>query len=201
MNAREFWTAIKTENFPEVFGSLFSINALLPDEYRIEISDTKYKEEINKQGISIVCKNCKKNCDHCKTGKGECKAESRREEIKVKTIEMSDLLKTLTSQKEEKVWECPRCKSNNILSQSKRINNILPDPCYLKVIPNPPNRKDGILHRRTYKKDIEKWALQFFNELQHQMSLFRLNYKPKDQEIEAENEFMTDEDTKLEEFL
>lgn len=151
-----------------LFGSLFSINALLPKDYQIEISDRKYYSEVEKQGISIIC--------------NHCKAEHRRQDIQIKEIQSSLLVTTITGNKKEKLWSCSKCKKDNILSRTKMIQNILPEPCYLKVVPSPPERKDGIINRRIYHKNVEKWALNFFNELQHQMSLFRLEYKPKDED-------------------
>ena len=183
---REFWTALRSKNYPMLFGALYNINALLPDNYQIEISDKKYFDEVNKQGISLICK--------------YCSAETKRQDIKIKEVLTTYSVSILTGHKNEKVWYCDKCHKDNILSQAKMINNVLPQPCYLKVVPNPPIRKSDLSDRQQYHRNVERWGLQALNELQHQMSLFRLEYKPKDDENFEDNEFMNEEETKLEEF-
>lgn len=182
--------SIKSENFTGMVGSLFDLNALLPKEYQIKISTKEYNDLI-RQDLTVICNHCLKSCEHCKTNNGEleCIAESKYHDIIIKQVITPYLLAAITGEETEKLWECKRCNNNNLLSKTKMIQNVIAQPYYLKVIPNPPNRKDGFSDRTEYKIKMKNWGYQFLIELEHQMSLYRIEYKPKD---EDNAEFVTD---------
>ena len=182
----EVLAAIKSKNYNSMFGSLFAINAMLPKDYQVEISDRKYYDKI-KQDVIVICNHCSKVCEHCIDGKGECIAETKRDDIKIKNVIGTILTSILINNKTEKLWQCPKCNKNNILSRTRIIQNVLKEPFFIKIVPSPPSRKDGIIHRREYPKKVEKWAYQFLDELEHQMSKFRLEYVPKDTEFGEES--------------
>ena len=165
---REVWAALKNRNYSHLFGSLQNINALLPKDFQIDVDDVAYQKAIDEQQICIICPSCK--------------VETKRQDIKVQQLLTNPTVSIITGHKTEKVWECNSCHQLNMLSKSKLIKNVLPQPCYLKVVPSPPNRSSDLSDRHQYHQKVVKWALQFLNELQHQMSLFRLTYRPKDEE-------------------
>ena len=185
MAKREAWTAIKNENWNALFGALFDINAMLPKDkdrnYQIEISDTKYNNAI-KQDLIYICKTCSENCKHCTSGEGECKAEIKKNMVKIEDVKTDMLVSVLTNNQTERIWICPKCNQSNLLSNTKIIQTVLKEPYFLQIVPNPPSRKDGMMDRRNYPKIVTRWALNFMNELSYQMSRYRLEYKPKEQD-------------------
>jgi hypothetical protein len=76
----------------------------------------------------------------------------------------------------EKVWECSKCTGINILKDTEFTKQVLPKPHYLKVIPEPPQRKEGLLDRTTYHKKVTEWALTFLNELEAAAQKLRQDY-------------------------
>ena len=168
INTREVWTAIKQKNYNSLFGALFAINAMMPKEYQVEISDLKYYSKI-KQDVILICKSCSLVCPHCVGKGGDCIAETNLHDTKVRDLDTSLFVRLMLNTKNEKIWHCTKCDTNNILSKTQMIQTVMKEPFYLRMVPSPPGRKDGILDRRTYHKKVERWALQFLNELEHQM--------------------------------
>ena len=189
MSKREAWTAIKNKDYNSLFGALFDINAMLPKDkdrdYQIEISDHKYNEMI-KQDTIYICNSCSSNCIHCKTNEGKCIAETPKNVIVIKNIPTSSFIRTLTGKHIERMWQCPRCKEYTLLHQTKIIQTVIKEPFFLKVVPSPPSRKNGIMDRREYDRSVKRWAMILMNELSYQMSRYRLEYIPKDSEQKDE---------------
>ena len=181
MDKREFLNSIKNRNYTAVFGSLYAINAALPKDYQITISDQEYYQKTI-HDIKVICPNCALNCDHCDTGKGECQAEMQRSKIKIFEVLKNSLIATISDKKTEKVWKCEKCHKTNKLAQTTMIREILPQPSFLQVVPNPPARSGSLIDRNDYHRKVEKWAYLFYDELAYQMSKYRIEYKPKDSE-------------------
>ena len=193
MDKREFLNAIKNRGYTAVVGSLLSINAALPDNYIIKVSDKEY-EKITQLELLYVCPVCKLKCQHCKTGKGDkCDGEYNRKDVTIKDSLTSHTISTITGMKEDKIWKCKKCNTVHLLSKTLTIQPKLAEPHFLKVVPNPPSRTGSLTDRNLYHIKMERWAYQFYYELAHQMSLFRLEYKPRDEGSE-ENEFMNADD-------
>ena len=130
-----------------------------------------------------------KDCPHCIDSKSkglQCLAEFNKSIIKLETIRNNILVSTLTRKKFERIWVCPKCNNESLISQTRKIQTVLKEPSFLQVIPSAPTRRDGILDRREYHKKFTIWATLFMNELSYQMSRYRLEYKPKDMELDQE---------------
>lgn len=170
MDKREFLNALRQKNYSVVYWSLSSINAAMPEKYRVEISDQKYNAELKKD---LLVK-----CTHCDT-------ELNQKNIIVKSKLKSGTLALLTENKTEKVWECSNCHQDNILSKTPMIQLKLQEPFFLKVIPSPPSRKGSLIDKIDFHRKFTAWAYLFYTEISHQMSKLRTEYKPKgDEETE-----------------
>lgn len=174
INTREFLIAIRSHNYPAMFGCLLTSNAMLPDKYQVKISNNEYNKLI-KQDLSVIC-------NHCNT-------ETKHQDIDIQTILTNHSLSTITGQRTERVWHCNKCNKTNLLTKTRMIQDKMAEPYYLQVVPSPPTRKGTLTDRSEYHRIVEKWAWQFYSELEHQMSLYRIEYRPKSDEVE-ENEFM-----------
>jgi len=169
MDKREFLNALKLKNYGVVFWSLSSINAAMPEDYRVEISDQKYNDELKKD---LLVK-----CSHCDI-------ELKHKDIVVREVLKHHVVATMTGTDKEKVWECSNCHKYNNLSKTPMIQIKPKEPYFLKVVPNPPSRKGSLLDRIEYHKRAEAWAYRFYTEISHQMSKLRTEYKPKGEDQE-----------------
>lgn len=200
MDKREFITAMKNKNLTEIVAYLTSINAGLPDDYVIKISDNKYKEIVQQDTLYL--------CNYCTSeypildDKGKTKMESRPTEYKAHTLEIKTKqtkgnISILTGHNTIKVWECSKCKKDNILSKTEIVPVKLAEPYFLGVIPKPPNRSGTLTDRTGFKIKLMRWAWQFYNELAHAMSRYRLEYKPKEEDDDDFMENNWEEDSVL----
>ena len=178
----EVSAGLDSRNYDKVFGALYSLNALLPDypledgrqKYRITISDYLYKL-FTQHKISITCMGCKKESDF--------------KNIKVFEL-IPEMLEGLISQsKKDKVWLCPKCKKCNKLSESEMSETIPKEPYFIRVVPKPPKRSDGIDDRGDYDRKMIQWAWTFVQEWEASMAQFRDdNWQKSDQVFLPDND-------------
>lgn len=172
--------SLKSNNYLSCLGSLKSLNALLPDEYRVTMNNVKYNEE-SKINFVYVCKHCKEETDG----------------LHVKPFDYNlDPLESLTSKKSTiKVWKCKSCMELNNMEHTDIIKNSLLEPSFLHVVPLPPTRKDGLLGRSEFKRQFLAWAWNMLNELEERMAKFRDDnwvkndeFSDSDLELDSEDE-------------
>lgn len=179
MDTVEFNKALAHRKYTETIGYLHSINAMLPKQYRVTISTDKYRE-LTYHAIIAVCPSCSQ--------------EIPRTLIQVHSRASKGMVLILTGLKNEDVWGCPFCKSENLLSRTKVIKPVLEEPHYFQVVPNPPRHTNSLTDISEYHKKIVTWAILYHTELEHQMSLYRIEYKPKDEEVEDNTTGLTDQE-------
>lgn len=150
--------AIEMENWTEALGALSSINAALPEEYRVIISNQKF-QELTKNDLIITCKNCKEQIDFKK--------------IKILKVLTSPIEKLITRQIYQKIWMCPKCNKDNLLKGTPMEQTILAQPYYLGVISKPPTRTDDLNSHVSYDKFMERWCWTMLAELEQKMAQYR----------------------------
>ena len=137
-----------------------SIIALLPEDFKLTISSEKYQVE-KKATRKLECTHC-----HEETDFGQ---------ITVATLEHPPSKSILLRRKSYQIWICPNCKKDNDVEQTKSFLEQHPDPCYLKIIPNPPVKKT-IFDRPGYEYSWKNWFELAFPEIEQQISLYRTEY-------------------------
>lgn len=80
-----------------------------------------------------------------------------------------------------------------MLSNTSISQTILQNPTFLGIVPDPPQRKDGLMDRMKFNIEIERWAWLVLNELEFKMAKFR------DDNWNKGDEEMGDIDTSLDE--
>lgn len=179
--ARVVLSSLASKKWASCFGALNSENALLPKEFQVEISTAKYNDK-TKQNTVAVC--------------NKCEQEIKFETIKILHILSPMLIGVMNDSKTEKIWNCPNCKSENKLKSTKLIKSKLAEPFFLRVVPNPPIRKDGLLDRNTYDRKAEQWVWNFQNELDNAMAEFRAaNWNKEDADNISDTEYGKLEET------
>lgn len=183
MDKRELLQAIRHRNYTAVVGYLFAINAAIPEPYTVHISDLEYNQA-KQEHVFVICSICSKECPHCKSKKGECTAEHKRSDVIVKEVMCNTVLNTITGLEHQKVWECPTCHNQQLLNKTKMVKTKIAEPHFFQVVPSPPQREGTLTDRNLYHVKMQHWAYQFYNEIAHAMSRFRLEYRPKGDELD-----------------
>jgi len=162
------------KNYAGLVACIYNMNAILPDEYRVEINTEKYNE-LSQDKLMVVCSNCN--------------AEIPRNEIKPTDRLLNVLESTILGVRTIKVWVCLNCKQENDFARTKKIKDHHKNPFYYKVIPEPPIQKDGLTGRWQFDNKITRWYFVCLEEIDHQLGLYRKEYEPegeRDDIIEGE---------------
>ena len=108
----------KSKNYESCLGSLFTLNGMLPQEYRVTISNEQYLEK-TKEILIVVCTDCGK--------------ETEREKIPIRHLMLPMLDSILAKKKYDDFWFCPGCKVRNKLIETEMILNKRVDPANVLV--------------------------------------------------------------------
>ena len=180
----EVLVGMKKGDWDSMHGSLNGINGLLPQEYQVKISDAKYYELV-KEDIEYECNSCKNNDGTPST--------IPKEQIEVFTLYPDSVQLLLGAV--GKVWICPKCNKVQRLKDTNVVITKLENPYFLGVVPEPPNKKQGLMDKLTFEKKVVSWGWQMLNELEHKMALFRDDNWTRGDELED----FSDIDTSAEE--
>lgn len=161
---REIIVDLNHKNYSGVVGSLMAINAVLPDKYQVEISTRKYNEHVNQSRLA--------KC-------GYCNYEPELKTLKIENVLLDSFNELIRNTKNDKVWKCEKCKKMNRMSKTKIIQPKPKMPFFIGIVPEPPERADGMMDRMSYSKKFTAWARNFLVELEHQMGKYRIEYVPK----------------------
>jgi len=157
----EIIQAIKEKKWVLLHGMLKTQNALLPPEYRVQISTAEY-DKLAVPEVSYKCNFCTKETDKSNIQVFDCIRTS-----------IERLLLVGVSQGDNKTWICAKCNKTNKLQKTIISQTVLSNPSFLGVVPDPPARKDGLMDRLKFEKALEVWGLEFLSELEQKMALFR----------------------------
>ncbi len=157
---------IDYNNYPGAVAAINEINAMLPQSYRVKIDSREYKE-LEKDNLTVICT--------------ACKAETTPDKLVVFNMRLPIMVNHHGGPKTEEVWTCRDCKSVNNLIKTRMIRKVKQKPFYHQVIPDPPDRKDGVLDRTHYHNEMVKWFFDALEELDHQLGKYREEYKPIDE--------------------
>lgn len=173
MYRREALQNYKSKNYSMCIGCLYSLNALLPQKYRVIVSDIEYDKKTLEK-ITLDCPKCKETFDF-------------------KDIQIFELAIPLTEylfsdSKKEKIWYCPKCKVRHRLADTEPVRQIQLEPYFLSVVPKPPHQKDGLISRNRYFKKFSVWYWMICNELEERMAQFRDDNWTKEDELYQEGD-------------
>ena len=87
----------------------------------------------------------------------------------------------------EKVWLCPGCGYKNRLASTKMKQTKLTQPHYLQVVPDPPQRHDGMLGRLAFHNKAEQWVWLILEELEFALATWRDDYMKQNRDEFEEN--------------
>ena len=113
----EFKTSMTKKEFKSATGSLFTMNSLLPLEYRVRISSDEYNR-LSKTHRYKQCLVCKKEIDE--------------EDSQVHVINNNVMSMFLSNEKSQRLWHCPECKNWNKIELTPRINQVLDSTMVLR---------------------------------------------------------------------
>ncbi len=172
MYRREAITNYKSKNYSLCIGSIYALNALLPDKYRVKISDIEYEKKTQKK-LLLPCPKCLEQFDF---------NEIPKVKIIVPTIEQF-----LTTNETTEIWKCPKCDVTNPFDRNELIKQIPQEPFFIHVVPHPPTQKDGLISRNRFFRKFSVWYWMILNELEERMAQFR------DDNWQKESDYYEDE--------
>jgi len=150
--------SLKANSYLSCLGALKSLNALLPEEYRVKMNNLQFNRE-SKINFKYLCKYCDEKTDGLN--------------IKPFDYNLSPLDSLTSKRRSVKVWSCSSCHELNNLEHTDILKESLSEPSFLHVVPLPPTRKDGLLGRSEFKRQFLAWAWNMLNELEERMAKFR----------------------------
>lgn len=163
--------SIDSQNYSGAVAAIYEMISLFPEKYRLEINTEKY-EDLERDTIIYICNGCKE--------------ESNLTSITVYNFTLGLTLSFVSGLKNAQVWDCIKCGSRNMLQNTQVIKSQEAKPHYHKVIPEPPNRKQGIMDRNSYDNKMRVWFFKALEETDHQLGKYRDEYKPIDEDEELE---------------
>lgn len=177
-NKNKAISAADNKEWTTAIGAVYSINALLPDDFQITVSTIKYLSELQTSIVGV--------CEHC-----DQEIENFDHVPKLELI-LSQTERMVIGSKSSTVWDCPNCKKMNYLDGTKTKIMKKQEPFYSKTIPKPPEFKHGFGGRVRYDQDMLNWFWNSINEIDHAMMEYRRSYKGKDEIDESGLESLLD---------
>lgn len=168
---------LEEKNYTAVLGSLNNFNACLDDKFQVQISTQTYQQKLADEKLLCVCMKCTK--------------EHNFREVQKATKRTSAIIELITKKKWEKIWICPGCKNENIVSKTDYLETKLPNPFFFGVVSDPPKR-NSFLEKKEFHRKFEAWTWTFFGELEHAATLYRIEHWDKNKN--GEQIAISDED-------
>lgn len=153
--------ALDQNEFNKAAISLGAINALLPEEYQVEVNTVKYYALIEAKH-TITCLQCNEVMPII--------------EARVYELLLSSIDRLIVGTKTRKVWDCPKCKEVNDFYSSPKNTIEFQKPFFTKVIPELPARQ-GFRDRVGFNQKFVIWFDIVIAELEHQIGLYRADYQ------------------------
>jgi len=160
-----------------VIVSWSAINALLPDDYKVEVNTEKFLKLVAENKI-IICSKCEEKIPY--------------QDVKFNDLLLSSVESLITQKKHKHVWNCPKCSFENIFNFKKIKIVKFQQPYYLEVVPEPPTRHLGIVDRSSFDTQFRRWFTLALDEIESKIGKYRADYIAQ---MEADDmKFVEDED-------
>ena len=179
----EVIASLKSQNYDSVFGGLYALNALLPEDpiieetglpkYRVVISDIEFLK-ITKPVTFCTCPHCNKTSNFNK--------------VKVFDYLLPIHTQIISGKKYSKSWTCTFCKKICKLRSDDFSETAIKEPSFLGIVPKPPRRQEGLMDRSNYHRKITQWAWTMLDELECKMAQFRDDNWTKKDSYDADDE-------------
>jgi len=144
--------------------SLGAINALLPEDYQVQVNTDLYYSKIAAKH-TIACLHCKEVMPYT--------------EAKVWPLLLSSIDRLITGSKTMQVWDCPKCKETMCFEASPKNTIEFQKPIFVKVMPEAPVRH-GFHDRVGFDQKFEKWFEIAIQELENQIGFYRADYQAQE---------------------
>ncbi len=163
------------EDYIGCLGGLYSLNGLLPSEYRVRVSTEEY-DELTKVSCYMICKHCSK--------------EFKDTEVTIRHLMLPHMDSVLAGKKYDDVWFCPECKKKSRVEDTEYKQEKINPGSYLHVLPDPPKREDGLMDRRYFKRNMQLWVWSCMGELEERCGKLRHDFLNREENMIEE---ITDE--------
>ena len=148
--------------------SLMAINAILPEDYRVEVNTSKYNRAIS-DSVTIKCL--------------ACDVEQSYDGVHTFELYLPADQQIITQKKYAPAWRCGSCSKVTLWSVTKTIVKQFEKPFYVKVIPAAPGQT-GMISRIGYQEKVKRWFSIALEEVEHQIGLYRADYQSQQEDVD-----------------
>lgn len=152
--------AYSNKEYDIVIVAIDAVNALLPEDYKVEINSKKRNELVQENKI-IVC---------------SCGEVAQWNQVEFQTVRLPAGEQFLLGRLNDKVWTCQKCNKENIFDSTKRKTIKYQEPFYTGIIPEAPTRRFGISNRLTYEREFKDWYRIAIKEIESKIGKYRADY-------------------------
>ena len=150
------------KNYNKCVASLECMNALLPPEYRISMTDREYSEAIHNDEMW--------ECRHCKKSTPSSDVERTRLPVRASLWAL-----TRARIRTVKAWVCPLCYKLSVTAGTIRNKLENRGLYFLKAVPEPP-RRTALIGSHQFQLEFESWYRVTRRELESQIGHYRAEY-------------------------
>ncbi len=178
---REAIKSLGSKNYEQAAACLYNLNALLTEDYLISIDTEHY----TKQMEELVVWSCR-----------HCDQEIKRNDIMIFDLYLRDDIALVVGYRTEKSWRCPDCLKSQPVKGVNVVLTRISNPYYPKFMYEEPKRGFGLELRFEYPPSFRKWFYRFLELLQHQLALYRIEYKSQNGQDMTDPEYQDKGDMK-----
>jgi hypothetical protein len=188
---------LQVKNYEGAIGALDNMNSLLDEEHRITVDTDEYFRKLASEKF-YLCNFCTESRQHIENPeedpedhiitKIKIPTEVNYSEIKVFDRTCDYMESVMTSQRTRKAWICPKCKSTNMMKDTKVIQAEHDEPFYIGIVPEPPMRTST--NRIGFDRRFRRYFNIYSKELEHALMNYRVDYIKDHGEDMADRQFV-----------
>lgn len=141
--------------------ALKALNALMPEDYKIELDTKKYEQIVAEKKFLVCCK---------------CSKEIQYDQKLIFPVILTHMDSVVMGSRSAEMWVCPECQADNYLKYTRIKNVSLQEPFYTGVVRQAPKKAFGIIGRTTYQPEFDKWFEDTLEEIEAKIGKYRTDY-------------------------
>lgn len=153
--------SLRAKRYTECTEQLYLLNGIMPEEYRIDISNERFEKITENKTIATCYK---------------CSAETNILEMKKRTYFFESDMQLLLGKSSREEILCPECNTWLVIAKVNFALHQTPPHQIIKIVPEPPTRMSAKMSPNTFHIHYEKWALRLLREIEAGASLWRQDY-------------------------
>ena len=159
-------SCLENFDFEGCVTSVYCMIALMPDDYRLDVSTKKYND-IRKNTDFVDCY--------------ECKETTLWNDLRIIDVQLTLIDSIVKHSSTQKVWFCRNCNYENVLDNTLLTKNTLKVLTFSEVIPEPPEIPPFLYHRSPSVRQMSDWWNLSKIQIDRQLARIRQEYGDDDE--------------------